>query len=264
MGRQRDDARTTCRPAPPETSAARARQLERMAQVATEHFNQAVVATTSDPVPGGAAGVAVRVPAGSGLRARHKHIAVASLRPGVAVRIVPSNERPHETQALLLVLAARGAGPVAQCTAGTAASRPLPTAAPTACRCRDRHAAWPASPRDPSCSAALFRGGSRPAAVMHQIARAGEPQLQQLAAYFAAQVRGTIATLLPPVLPRFPCWAGCLRDDQHSAKAQVVVIGGGYGWRHRGAVPAPAVGPEVSVVLIGPNETFISCRWPTS
>jgi len=35
-----------------------------------------------------------------------------------------------------------------------------------------------------------FRDGSRPATVMHQIAKGySEPQLQQLAAYFAAQAR---------------------------------------------------------------------------
>jgi len=99
------------------------------------------------------------------------------------------------TQALLLVLAA----PVAALAQSPDALQVRSLAATCAnCHGTDGRAAAGAGmpglagqPRDYLLQQLrAFRDGSRPATVMHQIAKGySEPQLQQLASYFAAQAR---------------------------------------------------------------------------
>ena|SRR6187402_2313263 len=99
------------------------------------------------------------------------------------------------TQALLLVLAA----PLAALAQSPDALQVRSLAATCAnCHGTDGRAAAGAGmpglagqPRDYLLQQLrAFRDGSRPATVMHQIAKGySEPQLQQLAAYFAAQAR---------------------------------------------------------------------------
>jgi hypothetical protein len=111
-----------------------------------------------------------------------------------------------------------------------------------------------------------FKSGTRPATVMHQLSKGySDAQIEQISQLLCRpeEIKRGVShatTFIPPVLRRAqPAGPGRLRHHLHPAKAKVVVVGGGYG----GATAAKYVrllsDYKIDVVLIEPNDAFVSC-----